>query len=143
MEPNGIQSRIRFNIMSALETERVFRMTGEEALATLPHFHVIDSMPETSGTELAWAILHSIGEVVIAFRADGVYCLFSNVFKPEMYVSSSEEELRNFVALLPPWEPAAKQAYSAALNAMRRRLNASELRFRLGPTEPAMLAANV
>ena len=111
--------------MSALETERVFRMAGDEALATLPYFHHIESMPETAGTELAWAILYSSCEVAIAFKADDIYCLFSNVFTPEMHLSKSEEDLRNFVALLPPWEPAAKQVFTAALDGMRRRLDAA------------------
>ena len=131
MESAGQQARMRYNIMSALETESVFRMSGEEALAALPYFHSIESMPETSGTELAWAILHTVGEVVLAFKADGVYCLFSNVFRPEMHLAKSEEDLRNFAALLPPWEPAAKHPYSAALDGMRRRLDAAAQRIRM------------
>ena len=92
----------------------------------LPHFQYIDSTPETAGTELPWAILHSAGEVAIAFKADGIYCLFSNLFAPEMHISKSEEELRNYVSLLPPWELAAKQALTVALDRMCSRLDAAQ-----------------
>ena len=84
------------NIKDNLKGHPAYVISGKEPFLAISAFHYIETIPDTTPMEMAQGLLSRVDEdLAIAFKADGIFCLFVNYDEPIMVIASTLEGLRD------------------------------------------------
>jgi len=107
------------NIKDNLKSHPSYYITGQEPFLAISSFHYIETVPDTTPMDMAHGLFARLEEdLAIAFRADGIYCLYISFPGPTLLIASTLDHLRDIASGSD--DPEARELMSESINLMEK-----------------------